>query len=66
MLRLGVAVAAEGRSPLADAEAELTKANVYIPFGAPIRWAMVRGDVAGFAANRWNVHPLMPLAQRPK
>ena len=51
---------------LADAEAELTKANVYIPFGAPIRWSMVRGDVSGFAANRWNVHPLMPLAQRPK
>lgn len=51
---------------LADAEAELTKANVFIPFGAPIRWSLVRGEVAGFAANRWNIHPLMPMARRPK
>lgn len=51
---------------LADAEAELTKANVFIPFGPPIRWSLVRGDVHGFATNRWNVHPLMPMALRPK
>lgn len=51
---------------LADAEATLTKANVFIPFGAPIRWSLVRGDVSGFAPNRWNIHPLMPLAMRPK
>lgn len=51
---------------LADAEAELTKANVFIPFGPPIRWSLVRGDVFGFAANRWNMHPLMPMAQRPR
>lgn len=51
---------------LADAEAELTRANVFIPFGPPIRWSLVRGNVSGFAANRWNVHPLMPMALRPK
>lgn len=51
---------------LAEAEAELTRANVFIPFGAPIRWSLVRGDVSGFAANRWSVHPLMPMALRPK
>jgi ABC-type transport system substrate-binding protein len=51
---------------LADAEVELTRANLYIPFGAPIRWSLVRGDVHGFAANRWNIHPLMPMALRPK
>jgi peptide/nickel transport system substrate-binding protein/oligopeptide transport system substrate-binding protein len=51
---------------LADAEATLTKANVFIPFGAPIRWSLVRGDASGFAANRWNIHPLMPMALRPK
>ena len=51
---------------LADAEVELTKANVFIPFGPPIRWSLVRGSVEGFAANRWNVHPLMPMARRPK
>jgi peptide/nickel transport system substrate-binding protein/oligopeptide transport system substrate-binding protein len=51
---------------LAEAEAELTRANVFIPFGAPIRWSLVRGDARGFAVNRWNVHPLMPMALRPK
>src|SRR5690606_18203514 len=30
---------------LARAETMLTAANVYIPIGAPLRWAMVRGNV---------------------
>jgi peptide/nickel transport system substrate-binding protein/oligopeptide transport system substrate-binding protein len=51
---------------LADAEAALTKANVFIPFGAPIRWSLKRGDASGFAPNRWNIHPVMPMALRPK
>jgi len=51
---------------LAEAEAELTAANVYIPFGPPIRWSLVRGEVSGFAANSWGIHPLMPMAMRPK
>lgn len=51
---------------LADAEAELTRANVFIPFGPPIRWSLVRGDVHGFTANGWNIHPLMPMALLPK
>ncbi|MCB2075963.1 MAG: ABC transporter substrate-binding protein [Novosphingobium sp.] len=57
---------AERAALLAEAEAELTAANVYIPFGAPIRWSLVKGDVLGFAANRWGWHPLMPMAVRPK
>jgi peptide/nickel transport system substrate-binding protein/oligopeptide transport system substrate-binding protein len=51
---------------LTEAEAELTKANAFIPFGPPIRWSLVRGDANGFASNRWNIHPLMPMALRPK
>jgi ABC-type transport system substrate-binding protein len=51
---------------LAEAEAELTVANVFIPFGSPIRWSLVRGSVTGFAPNRWGIHPLMPMAERPK
>lgn len=51
---------------LAEAEAELTAANVFIPFGTPIRWSLVRGSVNGFAANSWGWHPLMPLAWLPK
>lgn len=51
---------------LSEAEAELTAANVYIPFGTPIRWSLVRGSVDGFETNGWGWHPLMPLAWLPK
>ena len=51
---------------LTEAEAELTAANVFIPFGSPIRWSLVRGSVSGFATNAWGWHPLMPLAWLPK
>ncbi len=50
----------------AQAEAQLTIANSFIPFGVPVRWSLVSGTVSGFAPNRWNIHPLMPLAMRPK
>lgn len=49
----------------AQAEAQLTMANAYIPFGMPIRWSLV-SSTSGFAPNRWGVHPLMPLAFIPK
>jgi len=57
---------ASRRALLDEAEAELTAANVFIPFGSPIRWSLVSGDATGFATNRWGVHPLMPLAILPK
>lgn len=58
-----IAATPEQRSALLiEAEAELTAANVFIPFGTPIRWSLVRGSVAGFAPNTWAWHPLMPLA----
>lgn len=50
---------------LAEAEAELTSLNMYIPLGAPVRWSLVRGDIDGFADNRWGLHPLFPLSLRP-
>ena len=53
-------------SLLSRAEAKLTEANVFIPFGPPIRWSLVRGDTTGFVPNRLGYHPLMPLALRPK
>ena len=49
----------------AQAEAQLTMANGYVPFGVPIRWSLV-SSTNGFAPNRWGVHPLMPLAFIPK
>jgi len=48
---------------LAEAEARLTVANIYIPFGQPLRWSLVRSGIEGFAANQWAFHPLPPLAQ---
>lgn len=52
-------------SLLAEAEALLTARNAYIPLGAPVRWSMVRGQIEGFAENRWALHPLSPLALGP-
>lgn len=50
----------------AQAEAQLTIANSFIPFGVPIRWSLVSGRTTGFVPNPWNSHPLMPLAMIPK
>jgi ABC-type transport system substrate-binding protein len=51
---------------ISNAEAELTKTNSFLPLGVPIRWSLVGGDATGIAINRWNMHPLMPMALRPK
>ena len=51
---------------LAEAEAALTLANVYIPFGSPLRWSLVRGNVNGYAPNRWAFHPLPDMAVIPR
>lgn len=51
---------------LAEAEAELTAANVYVPFGVPLRWSLVRGNVQGFEPNVWGIHPLSALALVPR
>jgi len=57
---------AESAALLAEAEAELTQSNVFIPFGPPIRWSLVRGDVQGFQTNAWGWHPLMSMALVPR
>ena len=51
---------------LAEAESTLALSNVYIPFGSPLRFSLVRGDVEGFVANPWAFHPLPPLAIIPR
>lgn len=51
---------------LLEAETRLTANEGFIPLGAPVRWSLVRGDVPGFAPNRWGMHPLFPLAVDPK
>ncbi|KLE34882.1 hypothetical protein AAW00_09725 [Aurantiacibacter luteus] len=51
---------------MAQAEAELTLANVFIPIAAPLRWSLARGRVTGFAPNPYAFHPLPPLAEIPR
>lgn len=50
---------------MAEAEALIAAENGFIPFGAPIRFSLVRGSVDGFAVNPLGVHPLSPLALPP-
>ena len=51
--------------PMVEAEELLTQSNIYIPFGAPLRWSLVRGGLEGFTENRWATHPLFPIAVDP-
>lgn len=51
---------------LAQAEAQLTETNVFIPLGPPVRWSLVRERTPGFVENAAAFHPLPPLAQRPR
>ncbi|RJY09708.1 ABC transporter substrate-binding protein [Aurantiacibacter aquimixticola] len=50
----------------AQAEAEFTERNIFIPIAAPLRWSLVRGSVTGFEPNPWAFHPLPPMAQIPR
>jgi ABC-type transport system substrate-binding protein len=51
---------------LGEAEAEITAANGYIPLARPLRWSLVRSNVAGFSPNVLGWHPLPPLAVIPR
>lgn len=50
---------------LIEAHSILTQEEVFIPFGAPVRWSLVRGSVDGYQANPWGLHPLSALAGSP-
>ncbi|MEO6387926.1 MAG: ABC transporter substrate-binding protein [Croceibacterium sp.] len=62
----GQASLEERAAALSRAEAALTQDNVFIPFGSPLRFSLVRGTVEGFAPNPWAFHPLPPLATIPR
>ena len=51
---------------LGEAARTLAATHIYIPFGAPVRWSLVRSDIEGFAANPLAFHPLPDLAQVPR
>lgn len=51
---------------LAEAEAEITAANGFIPIARPLRWSLLRSGTTGFAQNPWGWHPLPPMAWLPR
>ena len=53
---------AEATDLLVEAEGALIAQEVYIPFGAPVRWSLVRSRLEGFSENPWARHPLYALA----
>ena len=52
-------------SYLLEAEYALLAEERFVPIGQPIRWALVRSGVEGFAENPWGWHPLFPFARAP-
>lgn len=56
----------EREEKLLGAVREMESVHLFIPFGAPIRWSLVRSNVTGFEANPWAFHPLPALAEIPK
>lgn len=62
---LGIIDPAAQNVLLAEAAARLVETEVYVPFGPPVRWSLIRGDLTGFVENGWGLHPLFPMAQRP-
>jgi ABC-type transport system substrate-binding protein len=57
---------AERAALLAEAEAELTRLNGFIPLGQPVRWSLVRAGVAGYEPNPWVFHSLPAMATIPR
>jgi ABC-type transport system substrate-binding protein len=54
------------KQKLAEAEASMTIANYYIPFGAPVRWSLVKPGLSGFNLTDTGRHPLPEIAQIPR
>jgi len=63
---LSAADPAESAALFAEAEAELTALNGFIPLGQPVRWSLVRAGFSGYAPNPWVFHSLPPMAVIPR
>ncbi len=48
-----------------QAAARIDEAQMFIPIAAPVRWALVGQRVQGFSGNRFAIHALTGLQQRP-
>ena len=50
---------------LQQAAAKIDDAQLFIPITAPVRWSLVSRRIEGFAGNRFAIHTLTDLEQRP-
>jgi oligopeptide transport system substrate-binding protein len=50
---------------LQEAAARMDDAQLFIPITAPVRWSLVGRRIQGFAGNRFAIHTLTDLQQRP-
>jgi peptide/nickel transport system substrate-binding protein len=50
---------------LQQAAARIDDAAMFLPITAPVRWSLVGRRIQGFAGNRFAVHTLTDLEQRP-
>jgi oligopeptide transport system substrate-binding protein len=50
---------------LQQAATRIDDAQLFLPITAPVRWSLVGRRVDGFAGNRFAVHTLTDLQQRP-
>ena len=58
-------VPAQRYALLAQAAARIDEAQLFIPLAAPVRWSLVSSRVQGFAGNRYALHTLTDLEQKP-
>jgi peptide/nickel transport system substrate-binding protein len=58
-------VPAQRYALLVQAAAKVDDAQLFIPIAAPVRWSLVSNRIAGFAGNRFAVHTLTSLEQKP-
>jgi len=50
---------------LQQAAARIDDAQLFLPITAPVRWSLVGRRIQGFAGNRFAIHTLSDLQQRP-
>ena len=50
---------------LQQAATRVDDGQLFLPITAPVRWSLVSGRIQGFAGNRFAIHTLTDLEQRP-
>ncbi|HEX6217943.1 MAG TPA: ABC transporter substrate-binding protein [Sphingomicrobium sp.] len=58
-------IPAQRNALLAQAAQRIDELRLFLPIAAPVRWSLVGSRVNGFAGNRFGVHTLTALGERP-